>query len=100
MTSGATIRGPRRPVHVLSVIEFHVEALVELRGESLERWIVAVHIRMTDRTHRAVGGHKLSEMAFSAGFVSGKTWRCRVITALMTGGTGDGRVAAAVVTED
>lgn len=100
MTRRATISWPRRSVHVLRMIELHVEVLVELRGESLERRIGAVHIRMTDRAHRTVGCHKLSEMAFGAGLVSGKMRRRRVVAALMTGGTGDRSVAAAVVTKD
>lgn len=54
---------------------------------------------MAKRAHRAVRRHKLRQVAFGAGFMSGKTRRCRVVAALMTGGAGDGRVTTAVVTK-
>ena len=74
---------------VLRVIEFDVEAFIKLRREILQRRVAAVDVRMTDNTHRDSGSHKLPGVATDTGFVSRKSWRCRVVFALMTGSAGD-----------
>ncbi len=70
MTSNAAALWPRRAGHVLGVIELHTEALFETAGKSLPRWIVAVHTRVANRTHRHIWRRKLREMTSGAVFVT------------------------------
>ena len=83
--------------HVLRVIELHVEAFVEARGEILQRRVSALRIRVTDETHRNRRRRELSSMAIRAGFVTGETWRRGVISAFVTGSAGNGTVSLARV---
>ncbi len=73
MTRVATILGARGARHVLRVIELHIEALFELIRKSLERWVVAVHIRVADRTHGNVRRRELRQVTAGAVFVSWKS---------------------------
>ena len=70
MTRNAAALGPRRAGHVLGVIEFQIEALFETAGKSLPRGVVAVHTRVTDRTHRHIRRRKLSQVTSGAVFVT------------------------------
>ena len=71
MTGNAAALRPRRARHVLRVIKFHVEVFLELVGKTLPRRILAVHIRVADRTHGSVGRGELRSMAFEAILVTG-----------------------------
>ena len=73
MTRIATILRARGARHVLRVIELHIEALFELIRKRLERRVVAVHVRVADRTHRNVWRRELGQVTASAVFVSGKS---------------------------
>jgi len=88
MAGCTSTRRPGGAVHVLSVIEFYVEAFIKLRRETFQGRVAAVDIRMTDHTHRDGGSYKLPGVATDAGFVSGKNWRRRVVFALVTGSAG------------
>ena len=68
---------------MLSVIELHVEALLELIRKSLPRWVVAVHVLVTDRAHRDVWRRKLRQVTAGAGFMPRETWPCRIVSAAM-----------------
>lgn len=92
MTSNAAALWPRRAGHVLGVIELHIEALFEAARKSLSRGIVAVHTRVTDRTHRRVGCAELCSVAAEAVFVAREDWLRRVVIAMMTSRTRDRRV--------
>ena len=87
MTSNAATLGPRGAGHVLGVIELHIETLFEAGGKSLPRRIVAIHTRVTDRTHRHVRRRKLRQMTSGAVFVAGKDRLGRVVIAMMTSRT-------------
>jgi hypothetical protein len=80
---------------VLRVIELHVEALVEARGKTPQRRIVALRIRVAYQTHRNRGRRELSTMTVSARFVTGEAWRRRVVSPLVTGSAGKGTVTLA-----
>ena len=97
MTACTTSLRTSRAVHVLRVIELDVEWFVEARGKTLQRRIVAADITVTDLAHRHLRRRELTAMAVGAGFVTGKAWRRRVVSALVTGVAGDGGVALAVV---
>ena len=99
MAGRTSTRRSSGPVHVLSVIEFDVEAFVELRRKVFQRGIAAVDVRMTDDTHRDGGRYKLPGVATDAGFVSRKDWRCRVVSAFMTRCAGERCVTLARVLE-
>lgn len=70
-------------VHVLRVIEFDIETLIELCWETFQRRVAAVHVCMTDDTHRNGRRYKLPGVATDTGLVSWKNRRCRVVFALM-----------------
>jgi len=73
MTRVAAILRARGARHVLRVIELHIEAFFELIRKSFERRVVAVHVRVADRTHRNVRRRELRQVTASAVFVSGKS---------------------------
>ena len=73
MTSCATILRTRATRHVLRVIELHIEALFESIRKSFERRVVAVHVRVADRTHGNVRRRELRQVTASAVFVPGKS---------------------------
>ena len=68
---------------MLRVIELHVEALLELIRKSLPRWVVAVHVLVTDRAHRNVWRRKLRQMTAGAGFMPWETWPYGIVSAAM-----------------
>ena len=70
MTGNAAALGPRRAGHVLRVIELQIKALFETAGESLSGRVIAVHTRVTDRTHRHIRRRKLRQMTSGAVFVA------------------------------
>ena len=70
MTSNAAALWPRRAGHVLGMIELHIEALFETAGKSLSGRVVAVHTRVTDRTHRHIRRCELRQMTSGAVFVT------------------------------
>ena len=74
-----TIRRPGRASHVLGVIKFDVEALVEAIRKGLARWIAHVHVLVTDRAHRQCRRSELAEVAAGAGFVTRETRAGRVV---------------------
>lgn len=97
-TGAASLRASCTSV-VLCVIEFHVEALVEARGEILERRIVAGDIRVADNAHRYRRRCELSAMTVSAGFVAWETGGCGIVGSLMTGVACERAVSLACVKE-
>jgi len=84
MTARAASLRSRAAGHVLRMVEFDVEGFIEARGEVFEWWIVAADVCVTDRAHRHLRRRELAAVTISAGFVTRKTWRCRVIDALVT----------------
>lgn len=99
MTGCTATRRPGSARHVLSVIEFDVEAFIKLRGETFERRVAAVDVRVADDAHRHAGSYKLPLMTTDTSFVSGKNRRCRIVFALVTSGAGERRVTLALVFE-
>jgi hypothetical protein len=97
MTAITTLRRPRLAVHVLCVIELHVETFVEARGKILERRISALRICVTYETHRNRRRRELSAMTISAGFVTRETRRGGVVGAFVTGRAGERTVSLARV---
>ena len=69
---------------MLCVIELDVERLVEARGKTLQRWIVAADVCVTDDAHRNRGRRELASMTLGAGFVTREARRCRVIASFVT----------------
>jgi hypothetical protein len=84
MTAIATLLRARVALHVLRVIELHVEALVESRRKAFQRRIPALRVGVANQTHRNRRGRKLSAMAVGAGLVTGKAWRRGVVGAFVT----------------
>lgn len=84
VTTGATSLRTRRAGVVLRVIELHVERFVEARGKTLEWWIAALRVGVTDQTHRNRRRRELTAMAVGTGFVAGKTRRRGVVGAFVT----------------
>jgi len=74
-TRAASLRA-RRSGHVLSMIKLDIERFVEARRKILQRWIVTADIGVADNTHRHLRRRELPAMTVSAGFVTGKAWRC------------------------
>ena len=93
MTTVATLWGSSRAAHVLSVIEFHVEPLVESGGKVLQWWITAFCICVADHTHLNRRRCELPAVAVGAGFMTGKA-RCRgVVGTLVARVAGEGTVS-------
>jgi hypothetical protein len=69
---------------VLRMIELDVERLVEARWKTLQRWIVAADVCVTDDAHRNRGRCELASMTLGAGFVTRKARRSRVISSFVT----------------
>src|SRR5512132_2121004 len=86
-------------VHVLSVIEFDVETLIEFCRKTFHRRVAAVHVRVTDDTHRHGGRYKLPGVATDTGLVFRKTERGGDVFALMTGTAGERSMTLAGVLE-
>lgn len=81
------------------MIELDVERLVEARGKTLQRWIVAADVGVTDDAHRNRGRRELTSMTLGAGFVTREARRCRVIASFVTRVAGEGTVPLAIVQE-
>jgi len=88
VTGCASARWPGWAGHVLSMIEFHVEAFVEFRRKTSQRRISTADVRMTYGAHRNRRGNKLSQMAPGAGLMSGEPRRRGIIAALVASGAG------------
>ncbi|HKB65397.1 MAG TPA: hypothetical protein VKC61_06035 [Pyrinomonadaceae bacterium] len=99
MAGCTSTRGPGGAVHVLSVVELDVEALIELRRETFQGRVAAVDVCMADDTHRDSGRYKLTGVTTDAGFVAWKNRRGRVVLALMTRSAGERSMALAGVLE-
>ena len=99
MAGCTSTRRPGGAVHVLRVIEFDVETFIELRRETFQGRVAAVHVGMTDDTHRNCRRYKLPGVATDAGLVSGKNRRGGVVFALMTGSAGERGVTLTRVLE-
>ena len=99
MTGGTSTSRPGGAVHVLSVIEFEVEAFIKLCRETFQRRVTAVDVRVTDDTHGDSCSYKLPGVTTDAGFVSGKNWGCRIVFALMTRSAGKRHVTLTRVLE-
>ena len=84
MATVAALLRFRRPAHVLRMIELQVETLIEARGETLQRRIVALRVGVADQTHRNRGSRELSAVTISACFVAGEARRRRVVGAFVT----------------
>ena len=97
VTTSTTIRRTRGSRVVLCVIEVHVELLVEARGKTLQRWITALRVGMTDQTHRDRGRSELATMAVGARLVPGETRRRGVVHAFVAGVAGKGTMLGAAV---
>ena len=80
----AAIGRPRHPAHMLSVIEFHIEVLIETRRKSLERRRCTFDVAVADDTHRNGWGHKLCEMTFGTGVVTREPGRGGIVASGMT----------------
>ena len=83
MTSNATILRTRATRHVLRVIEFDVEALFEIIGKSFARWIVAIDVLMTNRTHRNIRRGELRQVTAGAILMSGEAGPRGVVRSMM-----------------
>lgn len=88
VASRASARRPRRPGHVLGVIEFDVEAFLEPRRKTFQWRIGVVNVRMADSTHRNIRCNKLREVTAGAGFVTGKRRRSGIVGARVTRSAG------------
>lgn len=97
MTTCTTALRARRAGVVLRMIELDIEWLVEARGKSFQRRVVAADVRVTDLAHRHLWRRELAAMTIRAFLVTGKARRCGVISALVTCVAGEGTVALAVV---
>ena len=97
MTRDATVLWPRGAGHVLRVIEFQIEALLEPFGEWLARRIDAVHVLMTDRTHRNARRGELRQVTTGAIPVTGETRPRGIVVAVVTIRTEERRVFRAGV---
>ena len=84
MTTGAASLRSCGAGIVLRVIKLHVEWFVEAGGKIFQRRIVAANVRVADRAHRYLRCCELAAVTVSAGFVTGKARRCRVIRAFVT----------------
>ena len=84
MTRGATILWARSAVHVLGMIEFQVEAFFEFVGESFQRRIIPVGVRVTDRAHGDIRSSELRQMTARAIFVAGKAGPRGIIVPMVT----------------
>jgi hypothetical protein len=72
MTRRAAIFLARRADLVLGMIKLQVEAFFKLVGESLQRRIIAIHVRVADRAHGHIRSSELRQMTARAVFVPGK----------------------------
>ena len=84
MTGDAAALRSRGAVHVLRMIELHIEAFFERGRKNFARRIVAAQIAVTDRAHRRVGGGVLRAMALDAVAVPGPNGLRRVVSSMMT----------------
>ncbi|MDQ2973781.1 MAG: hypothetical protein M3R69_00055 [Acidobacteriota bacterium] len=80
MATGAAAGWPGRPRHVLSMVEFDVEAFFEFRRKTFQRRVGTIYVRMADRTHGNIGRDKLREVAARARLVPGKSGRGRIVS--------------------
>src|SRR5260370_28351312 len=99
MTRRTSILRFRRAIHVLRVIELHIEVLFESIGESFSRRIGAIYVRVADVTDRGIGRRVLRPMAFKAIFMAGKAGPSRVIRAVVTIRSTNRRVTLACLEE-
>lgn len=97
VTAHTTVLRTRRSGHVLRVIKFHVERLVEACGKISQRRIAGLHVGMTDQAHGYRRCCELPAMAIGAGFVTGKPRRRRIVGAFVTGVAGKRAMACAAV---
>jgi hypothetical protein len=88
MTGCTSTRRPGGAIHVLSVVELDVEALIKLHRETFQGRVAAIDVCMTDDTHRDSGRYKLTGVTTDAGFVAWKNRRGRVVLALVAGSAG------------
>ena len=91
-TSAASLRSGRAGI-VLGVVKFHIEWFVEAGRKILQRRIVTTHVSVADGAHRYLRCRELAAVTISAGFVTGKARRCRVIGAFVTRVAGEGTMS-------
>src|SRR5256885_10129024 len=84
MTRSAAVLWAGGAGHVLGMIKFHVEVFFELVGESLQRRIASVHVRVADRAHGHIRSSELRQMTPRAIFVAGKAGPRGIIISMMT----------------
>ena len=84
VTGGTSTLRPRNSPHVLGMIELDVEALVESRRKSFQRWVRAIYVLVTDDAHRNIRSNKLRQMTAGAGFMSREPWRRGIVAPLVT----------------
>ena len=65
------------------MIEFDVEAFFERIGKSFARWIVAVDVLMTNRTHRNIRRGELRQVTAGAILMSGEAGPRGVVRSMM-----------------
>ncbi len=81
MACAATIARSCLTRHVLRMIKSHIEALFEALGETFQRRIGTLYIRMANQAHRDCRRDKLGQVATGACLVAREAWRCRVVRA-------------------
>ena len=69
MAGSTTIAGPGRSVHMLRMIEVHIEAFFEVSGKSLYWRRSALHIHVTDGAHRHCRSHELGQVTVGTGWM-------------------------------
>ena len=98
MAGKTTILRAGNSAQVLSMIEVNVEAIFELRRETLQRRIATLHIGVADKAHRNRGSDKLGQVAICAKLVAREAWNGGIVaTAFMARSAGKGRMALALV---
>src|SRR6185437_2835377 len=66
------------------MIDFRVEALLELIGESFSRGIVAVHVLVANRAHRNIRRGELCQVTTGTRLVTGEVRTRRIVSAPVT----------------
>ena len=99
MTTGAASLRSCRAAIVLRVVKLYVEWFVEAGWKVFQWRIVTADVRVADSAHRYLRRCELAAMTISAGFMTRKSRRCRVVSAFVTRVAAEGTVPLARVKE-